>query len=452
MKSFEKKIKNASAQIRMRAEERALLRERIVSFMEYHPFASATNVRVPKKNTSYTDRFSYIRFTSWQVRGVVGVFIVAIFIVTPLVAERAVPGDVLYAMKVRVNEEVLAQLSFGSYEKVAWETRRVERRIAEARLLAKEGKLTDEVEAQITATVKEHTAKAQKELAVLRVSDADQAAIAQVVLESAFDVQSAVLEKEDSDKAPGAQGQIRALALVVRDAKDSLKAEETGTTTPTSYERFSGSVEEATTRAHELHLAIKGSVTEDERVDIQRRLDDVGRKILLAQEAYARSATGTAIQKLKESLGDTQKLISFMVDINVRRAVSLESLVPKELTLEEQQVIVSEAHKDIVQKMTAVTERIERIERIGDTDLRKKVSLGLADIEKNLMLMSTSTNKDTIGASQNAKKEAQAIIEDLLMVTESFKNPEQGTPEATTSESTTTAPTATSSVPKKDTL
>ena len=57
------------------------------------------------------------------------------------------------------------------YEKVEWETKRLERRIAEARMLAEEGKLTDEVQEAVAEAVKGHSDAAQQGIAELHQTD-----------------------------------------------------------------------------------------------------------------------------------------------------------------------------------------------------------------------------------------------------------------------------------------
>jgi len=448
MNTFEKKIKDASGKIRMRASERALLREQIVSFMEYHPHLSATVSK--KKKTSilvpYTEKFSYIQFTPWRIRGAVASCALLVAVVTPLLAEQTVPGDVLYPMKVRINEEVLSQLSFSSYEKVAWETRRVERRIAEARLLAKEGKLTDEAEAQITETVKEHTASAQKELAVLRESDVDQAAVAQVVLESAFDVQSAVLDTDQQlSSTTESDTQIRALATVVRDAKAALVPNTADIATLSSYERFVASVEESTTRAHELLVSIEESISTEERSDIQRRFEDINRRIDETTKMYDTQETSTSVEGLKSALSDTQKLISFMTDIDVRTGVPLDTLVPKQLTKEERYAYLSESRKHMNENVARVHARRTAI---VDATLGEKITVGLEQAQSLLARVDADIALEgSLEDAEVAEKEASVLVQDLLLMTDSLDTPTnvlagsdaQGTSTDTTTASTTTA-------------
>src|SRR6056297_835594 len=118
-----------------------------------------------------------------------GVFALLVLIIVPIMAERAVPGDTLYAVKVKINEEVRSSLTLDPYEKIEWETVRINRRIAEAKLLAKEGRLTEAAEAEAAAAVKEHADNVKAEIETLRAADADEAAIAEIAFDSTMQVQ-----------------------------------------------------------------------------------------------------------------------------------------------------------------------------------------------------------------------------------------------------------------------
>ncbi len=425
MERFEKKVKNVASKIRLKADERRALRERVLSYMEYHPLPAKVRMAEPAKRKAtklalLSENFFYIQFKSWQISGAVGALAVLLVVGVPFAAENTVPGDVLYPVKVRVNEEVYSQLSLSSYEKVAWETRRVERRIAEARLLAKEGKLTNEAEAEITENVKEHTANAQKELAQLRENDADEAAVAQVVLESAFDVQSAVLDTDHASSTEGEE-QIRTLASTVRDARASLTVGEQDVPSLSSYERFAARVEESTTRAQEYFLSLESSLDKDGRTDIKRRLEDIDRRIIVAHGLYGASSTGEAIDGLKDALRDTQKLISFMTDIDVRYSVSVETLVPKELTAEERRALAEALRTQILKDVDIITVRAASS---TDEGLSEKITIGLSEIAARLAIIDEAFASGT--AIEEVEAElvaAEAMVQDLLALTAIFEMP-----------------------------
>lgn len=64
-------------------------------------------------------------------------------------AEGALPGDLLYTIKVTVNEEVRGTMAISPDAKAAWEARRAERRLEEAEKLVSEGKFGAETRATI---------------------------------------------------------------------------------------------------------------------------------------------------------------------------------------------------------------------------------------------------------------------------------------------------------------
>ncbi len=432
MEQFEKKITHAAQKIRLKKAESHLLRERIISYMEYHPlpvsFQTPKKIKAKEPAPAYTEQFSYIHvgLKSWSARITAGAFAILLVASVPLAAERAVPGETLYAVKLHVNEEAYASLSFSSYEKVVWETRRVERRIAEARLLAKEGKLTDVVEAQINETVKAHAATAQKELATLRENNADEAAVAQVVLESALDVQSAVLEtghgsttKEDV--------QIQMLASTVRDAREIVRVENADEPTLSSYERFSAEVEVETTRAHELFMTINTAVSDDERVDISRRLEDIGRRVGHVRELQESGDAIEAIKELKEVLGDTQKIIAFMTDIDVRRSVTLEELVPKILTDEERQDALRSFTAEATSSIAIIRARMASS---TDDGLITKIGTGMDIVLKDIVIIDAalSHTEETLAHAEVAAKEARELIRDMLIMTEQLISPTSEVP------------------------
>lgn len=355
MKSFDTDIKKYAHKTRLKASERAELRERLVSYMEYHPFpqqyATATAVR--------SQRFALgavlsrvASFNTLFTRVAAGALTVLLIVTVPFAAEQATPGDVLYPIKTKFNEPLLSQFNSSPYEKVAFETELMERRIAEARLLAKEGKLTEETEAALAASVAGHATAVQQGIDALKESDAEGAAIAEITFGSTLDVQSAVLGSATVSSPESTDS----IATAVRTAKSVADAQR-GTTTP-SYERLMAHVEQETTRAYELFNAINDAATAEEKEKIERRLADISVKIASAQDAKKNpvaaapqmedastgtmmlmaaksaptAATATPTQSstalLSTTLSDLKKLIVFMTDIDVRTSVTLDTLVP----------------------------------------------------------------------------------------------------------------------------
>ncbi|MEZ4194851.1 MAG: DUF5667 domain-containing protein [Candidatus Paceibacterota bacterium] len=192
MKRFSEQLQNKANSVKLRVAEKRDLRERVVSYMEYHPMPISVR---QLGATHETEQVKLVHVSLWRILQIsTATFGVLLLSITYL-AERAIPGDSLYAVKVGFNEEVRSTLSRSPYEKVVWETERLNRRIAEARLLASEGRLTEEVEVEVANAVREHSDNARREIEVLKQTDVDEATLASIQLATAIDMQSSSLKK-----------------------------------------------------------------------------------------------------------------------------------------------------------------------------------------------------------------------------------------------------------------
>lgn len=349
MKKFSEQLKKRADSIKMSTTERNELRERLLSYMEYHPLPE-----------SQTQGFNKLRFARpgavvlalrnrWLVGRVVGSFVVLMLVVVPAMAENALPGDVLYPIKVRFNEEVRGAMNSSPYQKIEWETERLERRLAEAELLAEGGRLTPDAEADVAEAIKKHTEAARASIDTIRQSDKDEAAIAEISLSSSLDVSEEIWTKRDAgiDGAtsthPGAVS--RALAAL----SPEFRSDE-----PISYAKLFSRVEAETTRAQEYFDSLDSVISEEETEDVNRRLTDLQVKIDSAALMKEEDEAGAAVI-LIDALGSVRKLISFMTKLEVRNSVTIEELVPLEPTEAEREEIISQKLNDAAE-LVAKTE------------------------------------------------------------------------------------------------
>jgi Domain of unknown function (DUF5667) len=316
----------------------------------------------------------------------------------PALAEQAVPGDILYPIKVQVTEEIRGSLSRDPYQKVVWETTRLERRITEARQLAKAGKLTPEVQASVLEAVQAQKETTVNQIDSLRTTDAEGASLAQLTYATMLDVQSSVLKADDSASTTAGKSTV-ALAdaidasIVEVQSKDDLAT--------VSVDRLQAQLELETTRAYELLQNIGAVATEQEHKDIERRLSDVDHKIDLATKDTSGDLENRKTE-LRSAWSDVQKLISFMTDIDVRGALAIETLVP---------VVPTEAERlSLIAKHTASAsnnlDRVEKgIEVVKNPAMLAKITLSIPQAYALLKQASSSLDAHDIDAAESAATE-----------------------------------------------
>jgi hypothetical protein len=342
------------------------------------------------------------------------VAVAIVLVIVPVLAERSVPGENLYAVKVRFNEEIISTLQLTPYKKVEWETQRLNRRIAEARLLVSEGKLTDEVEAEIAAAVKEHTKNVQEEIAVLREDDADQATLATLELNTTLQVQSEAFEEEGNTIVAAAMSEVvpkNPAQMVVDAINEGITSQEAqGEAAMPAYDKIMARVEINTTRSHELLTSLHLSVEDKLYKDVTRRLDDVNRAIEQAQSIRGEDEA-LASERLLAVLQSTQKIIVFMSDAGVNASTDIETMVPIQYTNEEYKAQLAKLREDINRK----TEIIAVLGPKVSVAAADKAAYAVRIAESNLVIIASSTEP---GNSVNLAKESVSVLDDALRLFE----------------------------------
>jgi hypothetical protein len=425
MRSFDTEFKKYTDTVRLKASERSALRARVLSYMEYHPLPKTLDVQEPVPSLVSSVSFGAFRFTRRGAQ-LAGGLLALVLIVLPFAAEHSIPGQVLYLVKTGINEPVQAQFAASPYEKIEFETKLVERRIAEARALAQEGKLTEDVQTELTETVKEHTQNVNDQIAALRTQDADGAAIAQIAFNSSLEVQSAVLHAEGGENAASPIGTMLTTVVEARDAASSSEEQ------APSYDALLARVEGEAAHARELSETITESATADEANNIQRRLSDIDRLIREVKashdaqvsaasasttasssvEAYAaKKDTGEDLSgKLVSTLQVTQKLIAFMTDIDVRAAVPLDTLVPVVLSDDERIAHANDALTSIAERITHITEALPEV---TDSEVAARISAGLAQNETLSVQAHEALEAMDLDAAESAVAELTTRTADL---------------------------------------
>lgn len=450
MSPFSNQFKKHTNHIRLQADEKRDLHERLVTYMEYHPLPTSMQSK-PQAQEKAQSRFALgirsLNAITFNPK-LVGRFVVTaslfMMVGVPVLAERALPGDVLYPMKVQINEEVRASLSFSPYAKIEWETTRLERRLAEARSLASVGRLTNEAEAAVVEAVKKHTSSAQQNIAMLETHNEDEAALASISLVSVLQAQDDIFALEDASEATDSgitePSTPSLIASAVREAKFNAEAvNDRGQVTPV---RLLALIERESTYAQELFAVVKKTATSEEQAAVERRLTDVKRKVEAVQLALAEPAPvedtvematlavntdntdegATSSRRvsvvpaqdhvlvLKSALTDLRKLINFMTNIDVRQSVSVERLVPISYTVEERRDAVTAKLEEI----NAIHRDVEG--RQPPVEVAERVMQGLVAYQQYMSDINLSLEEGNIQLAEVMVVEAANLIADLKIL------------------------------------
>ena len=122
-------------------------------------------------------------------------------------SERALPGDVLYPVKVSVNEEVRGVLAVTAEAKASWDAERAQKRLAEAGALAAQGKLTAKAEEDIAARFEKYADSAASKVAALEMSDSPAAIGIASGFETELEAHAEILD--DLEEGPKIRALIR---------------------------------------------------------------------------------------------------------------------------------------------------------------------------------------------------------------------------------------------------
>jgi hypothetical protein len=142
LQNFIDKAKN----IKMSGQEKALLRAKLSSL----PIPSPVSI-------TKSPYFSRSHFWTLGKAAVAACLIVALGGGSlSYAAENTLPGDLLYPMKVSFNEEVVGAMKLTPEAKIAWQEKRVERRLSEIEALKGRNRLDENKKNQIEKNLNKH--------------------------------------------------------------------------------------------------------------------------------------------------------------------------------------------------------------------------------------------------------------------------------------------------------
>ncbi|OGG61929.1 hypothetical protein A3C87_00850 [Candidatus Kaiserbacteria bacterium RIFCSPHIGHO2_02_FULL_49_34] len=243
---------------KMNTHEREELRARLLSYMEYHPYREHISKQVP-----FMERFmQHVGVLRAVASGSVAALV--LIIATPFLAEGANPGDLLYAVKTRVNEPLQGITLSTPEEKIAFKTKLLEKRVLEAKLLVENNSMSPEAEADLSKNIKRHSEEIQENIEVIATTNEEGALYAKADLAAELTKTSEIVEAIVSEKP--ADSLKKAVAAVKDDAVESAAI-----ATISSQDQVAGHIERELSRAYELRATLNGKLTAEEEAEIARR-------------------------------------------------------------------------------------------------------------------------------------------------------------------------------------
>jgi len=177
------KLQRAKQYVLLSQDQKRNIRNSLVRFIEAEKGNDQKNI--------------FFLFTAFRRQTAFALLILVVVLLGGTVssaAEGALPGDILYPIKININENLRGALAFSDQDKVAWETSRAERRIEEAAHLASSGKLDRARETDLGDRFEKHTDQAQTLIDKLELEgDRQSATAAALRLESSLTAQARVL-------------------------------------------------------------------------------------------------------------------------------------------------------------------------------------------------------------------------------------------------------------------
>lgn len=407
MKRFSEQFKKQATTVKLNAAMRSDLRARVVSYMEYHPLPVQPNAEriVSKKKKTNLESFQVITipygiFARWT-----GAFTVLVVLVVPFWAERAVPGDTLYPIKVRFNEEIRSTLSFTPAQKIEWETSRLSRRIAEARLLASEGRLTEAMEVRVAEAVRTHTENVQREIDAIRIVDVDEASLAALEIAATLDVHASNFQVSDAGVALMTANQsVRTIIADAITAARDGKSEQYSSSTIPALAKLQARLEVHTTRLYELRTSLTKQGVKVELREIDRRIADIERAIVAASlladsdELAARFAMVDVLQR-------SQRVLVFIANLDAASSASIDSIAPIELTTEEKIAQLKEQELELDQLVVQI--QFGLLADTEETSILEKVAFTVTSIQ---LLQASATSNMAINELDIARTEIESAL------------------------------------------
>lgn len=386
-KTFFKKLRRQG----LAQGERQVILDSLVLYVKKNPAGNNQRVRrifYGSKSFSASTNFFKILYKPVFVTA-----IIAIIIVTgggvAYAAEGALPGDLLYPIKIHINENVRTVIVVSPEAKIEWEVSRTERRLQEAEQLATQGRLDADTSSKISINLKSQSKKISKKIKALEASgNIDVVARSSSNLETALQAHKKIIIKMSDESRAGVN---------TKDIVRDLEEEE----------------EEASRVRNNAEIEIKTKIhskfsqsAENRKKSAQKKLDETKNYIEKWEKRLGSEATveaRTQIQKAQEII------IRGEAELNAQKSGEAFNSFQEAHRMAQQARLLLEAKKNfnvnIIGKKNTSTIEIKKDKRLED-ETKKSQERGKDkddDVQEDSNEKNKQEEKDGIDTdSQNA--------------------------------------------------
>lgn len=300
---------------------------------------------------------------------------------TAAAAENTLPGDLLYPIKVKVNEEVRAALAVTSEAKVAWDARRAERRLEEVEKLAEGGQLTTSTSQMLAGKFKEFSDKADARLEKLQTSgklSEEQAQKLKENFEVAIKAHNEVLSRLQEKELE--KGKLKSLVDSLRGQvsstmKDRLEYEwellknNASTTLKTAAENRKNAAQNKISEVEKFIANNENKVSAENKAEAMKKLEEAKKVVAEGDQKYIEGKYGEAIIKYSEAHRQVQEAKMYMTKrFHLEKKVNTTptSTLPDEVkhAKEKVQELKKEGKEKIKEKLKENKEKLKDSKKI----------------------------------------------------------------------------------------
>lgn len=175
MNPISEQQKKSVQNVRFTPTEREAMRNTLIQEMTAHPITNVASVRSGQVNRHQWSREQLTTVRSRKHMTIA--ILIAIFMSGSVsyAAEGAIPGDILYPVKIHVNENVESAFAVSSESEAELEAEFAERRLVEAEVLRAESRLDEKTKAELRAQFNAHTRDMEVDLRELADDDSERA-------------------------------------------------------------------------------------------------------------------------------------------------------------------------------------------------------------------------------------------------------------------------------------